>query len=422
MNANDTSVDTLDFGPPEGLLLSGKQRLAEILPFSAYQVKEVSLLKAASDADDDRKFVLFTKDFMQLQLVITQALTLPAAQGDFEAKYGSFDKKSVVTECVAALKALQTHCQLFGNPSVLVTEISKLAEGAKPTTIYGKLVWLSHQIANTAENFKSTFKYLPAELKKQTTPAEKVAYLKDVLMGDGGLIGEAIKMKSEADALYKEVLAYLSEMNRVKAPVMTYFSTSKGEKSLYAEAKSKHEDLTKRVEAIQKEVEALGDEYLKYVAITTGVTVGLMVISMGMLWPVSAVTGGVLGSMTENLRKQRNALSEELDRVRGDEKKKATLVSDVNGFSPAIDRVAHNLDNVCKGLAVIGGVWGNVVNRLQAISATTPESLSGDSVNNVTRKINAARDKWDEIVEATYQFTADAFVEIKEEKSSSSVA
>lgn len=418
MSTDAVSDDFPNFDPPEGLVLSAKQRLAKILPFSAYQVTAAANANAANNADPDKRFVLFTKDFLQLQVVITQAMALPAAQGDFDTKYGTFSQKDVVTGCVTALKKLQDHCLTFGNPTVLVSEVSKLAEGEKPKTIYGKLVWLSHKIANVAENFESAFKYLPAEFKKLKTETEKAAYLKEMLMGEGGLVSEAATMASEADALSKEVLDYLNTMNTVKKPVMDYFSKSKPDdaNNLYNVAKAKHTELTQKVEQMQKEVDALGDEYLKYVAITTGVSVGLLVVSMGMLWPVSAVTGGVLGSMTENLRKARNDLSAQLDGVRGDVAKKLALVTDINGFNPAIDRVAGNLDSVCKGLAVIAGVWTGVVTRLTAVATETkPDQLAKLSEQNVTRKINSARDKWDKVVEATYQFTTEAFVEIREE-------
>ncbi|HTQ30577.1 MAG TPA: hypothetical protein VMI53_05150, partial [Opitutaceae bacterium] len=174
----------LSFEPADGIIVPTERRLADVISFSTGQLlgpPEKAARLLANDQKTGFKFALFSHEFIQLQLVTTQALALPIAVNSFEETYGSFESKETVTNCVEAIKKLNTLCGQFGNPAKLRSEIEALGKGDKPPTLYGQIVWLAQRIANTAENFSLNLKSLKEILDQISDPGERYQALKEIV-------------------------------------------------------------------------------------------------------------------------------------------------------------------------------------------------------------------------------------------------
>jgi hypothetical protein len=403
------------FEPPDGIIVPTRPRLADVISFSTGRLlgtPEHTARLLAEEPVPPFKFALFSQEFIQLQMVTAQALTLPVVAGTFEDKYGTFASKDTVVNCVSALNSLSTLCKKFGNPTTLVTEIEKLGKGAEPTSLYGRIVWVSQRIANTAENFHLSFGVLKTMLNQISDRKERYEALKGILGGDGGLITESIAMEARATSLRTALLAYSAEMTGVKTPIDKYFSASS---DVCKEAVAKHKDVMDSITAAQIELTGARDDYTKYVAAATGSSVGLMIISFGVAWPLAAVSGGVLGALAEQARKRANEIEGQLATLRGEAAKKAQLVLDVNGLQSGVNPVELQLTKVCEGLDQIAGVWANVTSRLKnIIEQTSPEALADVDKFLTISRILTAQEKWKNIAETTYGFTERAFVKFQE--------
>jgi hypothetical protein len=410
------SNSALSFVPNDGIIVATEKNLAEIISFPMQQAlggpaAVAQLIRNDPAPAEDFKFTLFSKEFISLQITIAQVLGLPITEGEFEKKYGTFGRKQTVLDCLTALDTLGKHCKKFGNPSTLFTEIEKLGEGARPTELYARLVWLAQRIVNASESFQFTLESLWEMLEKLTDPQRRYQALKSLLGSEGGLISKAEEMAKESIALRNAVGTYREEMKTIKKPVDDYFSVAS---KIYSEAKKQREDLADLITANQAALDAAKDDYVKYCAAASGSSIGLIVISGGMAWPLAAIAGGVLGAMAEEARKRKNALDEERSRLSAAVAPKIALLTDINGLETAITPLEAQLGKVYDGLGDIYGVWNNVVLRYgEILKEATPEKLKNLDDFSTSNRIIEAQKRWRKIAESTERFTARAFVDFK---------
>jgi hypothetical protein len=248
-------------------------------------------------------------------------------------------------------------------------------------------------------------------LEKYTDPQKRYKALKSLLSSEGGLISTAEEMKTESASLRDAVKVYKDEMATIKAPVDAFFGVSS---DIYKEAKKQREDMAELIAANLAALEAAKDDYVKYCAAASGSSIGLIVISGGMAWPLAAVAGGVLGAMAEEARKRKNALDDERSRLSAAVAPKIALLADVTGLEKAITPLGDYLGKVYDGLNNIYGVWNNVVTEYTAIlNKATPEKLKNLDDFTTAGRILEAQKRWKVIARSTEMFTARAFVDFK---------
>ncbi|AHJ97197.1 hypothetical protein [Hymenobacter swuensis] len=402
--------------PPDGIIVPLQPlstELRALIKSHDLVISEEGLLKANDEPRPTSKFVIFSSDFINLQLATVTALALPIALADFDTQYGSFTSRDKVVGCVQALKDLNAHCAKFGNPAKLAAEITKLATGDKPATLYGQIVWLSQRIANAAETFTFTYKELQEALKETDDEEERYDMLKSLLLGSGkrGLIKTAETIGKETVALRAALLKYNEEMAVVKAPIDTYFSK---QSDIYKEAEKANKDIAEKLTQKQALLESTRSAYVDLVAAATASSVGLFIISGGMLWPLSAVAGGVLGDLAEKARKRANEIEAEIGSLSAETRKKARLVTDIGSLNQALTPLDKYLKAVCKSLEDIAGVWNDVTFRLHKIvEETSPEALKDLDTYEQRTNIRVAQEKWKKTAEKTYDFTSKAFITVQ---------
>src|ERR1043165_7070472 len=183
-----------------------------------------------AEGSDPPLFVMFTKDWLQLQTYIVQTLQLPITQGDFLAKYGTFSDQSEVEAVGAAMQAVQGLSTTFGNPTELFQELTNnpaiLQSTTPPAQLYTNIVWTAYQIYNAAETFTETLGQFMELLNPNNcgTPTECGQALAEVLTGPGGLQSTAVSATATVNQLVSAMSAFNTSMATPNATIQSYTS------------------------------------------------------------------------------------------------------------------------------------------------------------------------------------------------------
>ena len=380
------------------------------------------------------KFALFTSDWLNLQTHVTQSLQLPISQGDFVSKYGGLgasedsehlDQKTV-DDAVQAMKRLHDEALAFGDPRIikdrLATDGAYLTQIEPPSEIYGHIIWLADKIQQTAALFGVTFGDLVRyELGSGRTPAQRLVALKEVLLGEGGLVSEAEAMKKRTQRLV-QILAQFDGRLRDANDAFVRFAGS----DLIAR-------VDKRIGAlsveIQKSQKASDDAYTAWIGYTAAavasavigaiITIAIIVASAGTLTLGAGVAGLATAGVTAGFsyaatqsRKLYNDMADEVRKSTEDKRKKTMLAADLRGLNTRINVVQPALGNFRNKLEDMIGVWNDASMKLAYIGNNiTVDQLAELPAINQRNKISLGQNRWEAVAKATEDYTQKSLVE-----------
>jgi len=119
-------------------------------------------------------FPVQSTSWLALQTAMLKCYELPATTDEFTAKYGEFSDTAKVEAIVATIAKIKVLSQKFGNPSLLIKELSNFQNNAlPPASLYGHAIWLSNKIQTESANVASTLKSLTPFLQSASTDTEK---------------------------------------------------------------------------------------------------------------------------------------------------------------------------------------------------------------------------------------------------------
>ncbi len=361
------------------------------------------------------RFILFGQDWLRLQTFIGTALQLPISVGEFEAKYGSFTDEAMVKGCVDSMRNLQELSGTFGNPITIKQKIvhdgGYLTGATPPPELYGHIVWLALQIENAA----STFGYTFASLKDIIGPGagskeERANNLKLILVGQGGLVSLAEDMKNKTDTLSSLLAKFDGDVSSASEGMLTYTAQS-------SQIRKKAEDLVGQyTKSIQDMQVAAADAYKKWrdytiAAVTT--SVGLMILTAGLAWPIALGLGVGLGVAAAKMKEEYNRLMGDIAKDQQKLQLKTRLVSDLTGLNGTLPDITGTLSAFRTKLGEIQGVWVNIGGNLQYIvSNYGVDQLSDLFWVQQAMKIGDAQHKWQGISTTASQFTQNSLVDM----------
>lgn len=363
------------------------------------------------------KFALFTENWIQMQTFIATALKLPISNGDFDTKYGVFDAKhkAAVQNCITAFTSLHGSAQEFGNPAVLMKELASLQGGEKPPSIYGEIVWVANQIASAAQSFEFTYSSLKEVLVDSMSKEERKAALTEILTGKGGLRDKAVEMEAKATTLRNRLMAFSTKIGENQKSIDLYANVS-GE--VYRDAVAKAGELGTQLTELKVKIKEHNDAYIGYAAGAGGGAALIFIFTFGLGWPIALAYGVGMGVGGAEMARQAMENCKTLfEEAKGDQQQKLVLQADLEGLNTRIGDIRTHVDAVCDGLKGIIGVWNNQVAALDTIVKDTDlDKLLTFPALNLKLGILAAQGKWKQIATDTFEFTANAFVEYREQK------
>lgn len=375
---------------------------------TTYSFSPTSTLTSA----DDQRFVLFEHNWLTLQTFITSALKLPVSVGDFTEKYGEFpsSERLLIEGCVGAMRDVAELSARFGDPESIRLQITLdpnvLGSTDAPDDLYTHMVWLANKIQNQASSFAFTYGNLAPVL--QGTKEENAAALTMLLTGPGGLCSTAEAANEQAVTLISKLGSFANDFSDANNVMRAYTNS---ESSILAVANSSLVDLEGLLATTSAACDAAYREWKDYTIAAATTSVGLFVLSFGILWPVSAITGGVLGHLAETARGQYNNLCATLANYERDVLLKTALVSDLTGLNEAMIYTQPAMDTFEASMNEIMGVWSGInADLLYIVNNYGPEQLGDLSWLIQTMNILDAQNKWQAISDQAQMFVQGSMV------------
>jgi hypothetical protein len=364
-----------------------------------------------SSASAPPLFCLFTQDWITLQTFIAQAMQLPITLGDFQSKYGSFADQDAVENCVAAMKGVQDLSKSFGDPTALIKELASnpaiLQTDTAPTQLYVHIVWFATKLYQTATTFNQTLGQLMTILNS-VPRAQLPETLASILTGPGGLQSSAASMVTLANNLIQD----LAQFNQSLTPATTTMANYTANSSKF------YQDVVADVGQDSQDVQTFQDQAdsayklwrdLTISAVTT--SVGLVVLTGGMAWPVSAVLAGVLGDQAQKARDAYDTACAKRDAASEDEQKKMALQVDLGAFNHQMTPVNTAAANFLQALEKVVGVWTNIGSDLDYIAKNfTPDQFDNLPAWRDAMLLDDATQDWQAIASKANEYTANSLV------------
>jgi hypothetical protein len=358
------------------------------------------------------RFLLFTNSWLNVQNYITATLKLPIAVNDFTATYGTFPDQALITNTVEAMKRVRGLSDTFGNPTLikqkLITQPDYLQTTSPPDEVYAHIIWLANQIYNAANSFSYTLAQLQAFLATGT-PQQRADNLKAILIGPGGLVSTADDMRQKTNALSTKLLSFGGKFGEANDQLQKYTGSQ-------SQVLKDANDLIGSInDTINNVLRPAADEALKqwrdYTIAAVTTSVGVTVLSAGLLLPVAVGLAAGLGVAATKARDAYNTVCDQIDAANQDIKRKSLLVTDLQGFNVGINQVAPAMAEFNTNLGVIESVWVDIGSNLAFICNNyTVEQLSNYSWVMQAMKIGDATAKWNAIGNVTQDFTQHALV------------
>ena len=362
------------------------------------------------------RFLLFGDSWLHMQTAIAASLALPISKGSFNEKYGSFtalDQKTI-EGCIASMVQVQGLSKQFGDPTTIkqaiATDGAYLTTPKPPDPIYGHIIWLALQIENAASTFDSTFGVLQSLLSPSAgTPAERAANLR-ILLNDptAGLVALAADMHAKAADLSKKLASFDLELQTAADGIMTYSSQTS---TIMTEADNLLGTYAQDVKELTDKANQAYTEWRNYTIAAVTASIGITILSFGLLWFVGLGVGIGLGVAAATQMKLYNSLMSQVRQKEADILKKTQLTTDLRGLNKSMPDLVTSISDFKTKLSEIEGVWVNIGGNLGYIASNyTDEQLSSLPWVIQATKILDAQTKWRSISDTTKDFTQHSLV------------
>lgn len=387
-----------------------------------------SLSQASDNQNRPNRFILFSDSWLNLQNYITTCLALPINQGDFGAKYGDFADLQQLQQVVAAMKKVQGLTTVFGNPKLIkdLNDSNYLLKEEPPTEIYAHMIWLAMKLQGAASTYTNTFESIKDLLSPSTgTKEERAGYLKEVLIGNGGLVSVAEDMTKKTNVLREKVRRFGGQISDANDELVRYTSQ---QSAIMKAANDAIEDIKRTIDRMTLESDGALKAWRDFTIAAVAASVGLAILSclFLVLAPFTfgtTVAGAVglgaaavaaataLGIAADKQLKEYNRLCGEIKVSQAKKQQKVVLVSDLTALNKQVTLVGGGMTDFMTNLDKIEGIWLDIAGKLTYICANyTPEKLSDYTWIVQAMKITDATKKWKEISVITTEFTQNSLV------------
>lgn len=372
-------------------------------------VPPTGLVTKDPNNSDKTLFCLFSQNWLTMQSLITQLLALPITEGDFVSKYGEFADKAEIDKVVAAMKTISDLSEQFGDPTKLIAQLADdptiLQSDTAPTQIYTHIVWFATKLYHAATTYNQTLEAFITLLQNSKDP-EKT--LQELLVGPSGLQSVAESMLTLANNLVQALAKFNTDLN----PAVTNMTTYTAKDSDFLQ--EVNQDIEAEKQAIDTYQQAADDAFKAWkdytIAATTS-SIGVLVLSCGFAWPVSAVLGGVLGDKAKKARDAYNDAREHVREAKAEKQQKVLLYHDLSALNTQMEPATTASQEFQKTLQQVAGVWSGISNSIAHIANNfKPSDFDDLSTLMQALKLDQATKDWQEIAAASKDYTENSLV------------
>jgi hypothetical protein len=237
---------------------------------------------------------------------------------------------------------------------------------------------------------------------------QRQAMVTEILTGQGGLQSSAQSMAQLANDLNKSMSAFYGKLSPATATMSNYSSQSG---QFYQDVLK---DITQDDADVTTFQNEANDAYKLWRDLTISavtVSIGLMILTAGLAWPLAATAAGVLGSQAKKARDAYDAAVAQVQGAEADEQKKMQLKMDLNTFNIQMAPVNTAAQNFIKTLEQVEGVWVAIASDLSYIATTfTPDQFQNLPVWKEAMQLDDATQDWQTIAQKADEYRANSLV------------
>lgn len=188
------------------------------------------LLLQAGDSKDAQRFVLASREWLDLQTRVQAVLALPTDLGEYQERYGDASSGTQMKECFDAMHRLQQAAGRYGSPTGLRARIVKdpglLANATRPANdAFSATVWTLQRTHLDAFTIASTFNSIP-DLASGARPADTVAGIKSLFLDQGQIIASMDRTVGQLNTLISEFQELEQKLADAQGQMKTYTDRS----------------------------------------------------------------------------------------------------------------------------------------------------------------------------------------------------
>lgn len=364
-----------------------------------------------ADGGTTYAFPLQTNSWLAMQTVIQQALLFPNTTTAFTNLYGAFSDADTVVQAVQILDQIQQTATQYGDPTTLISDLSAFQSATTmPDTIYGAAVWLAAQTVWTANQIVNLLNAGLTDIGTISDPTERLADLTALLQGPGSVSSYASTLQGYITAFEGPVQTFYNTMNAQIAGStnsLEWYLTQDG--NVLSVAQGDVSADTSEINALNEQISTLNKEYIGFTVAACVSPVFLGIPFVGVFLTVADAT--TFGVMAAEVKKQLDALNEQLASTELDYQEKSQLVAQLQAFDSTSSTV--ETDGVAFLAAISGliGGWSEFASQIaDNVAALTMSDVDDWPAFLVQVGFQAAVTNWQAIATQAQVFYGAGFV------------
>lgn len=189
-----------------------------------------TLLLQAGDKKEAMRFVLASREWIDLQTRVQALLALPSDIGEYQERYGDASAGAQMKECFGAMHKLQQVASHYGSPKRLRARIlndpSFLSTAARPRNdAFSATIWTLERAHQDAFQLAATFKSIPG-LARHESQADVAEGIKTLFLAPGQLVERMQQTVDELDLMIAEFQLIESELAAAQLVMQSFTDRS----------------------------------------------------------------------------------------------------------------------------------------------------------------------------------------------------
>jgi cell division septum initiation protein DivIVA len=199
-------------------------------------VPSSQLLIAVGNSQTAQKFILSSREWLDLQNQVQALLALPSNFGEYEQRYGDASSGLQMKECFDAMHVLQNVASKYGNPKSLRANILQnpnfLANAQRPRNdAYSATLWTLQHAHQNAFSLASQLRNIPT-IAEGEKPSEVVAGIKSLFLDADQIVDKMRHTVEQLDVLVRELQSLEDELNEAQEAMKIYTQRSSNTRKL----------------------------------------------------------------------------------------------------------------------------------------------------------------------------------------------
>jgi hypothetical protein len=251
------------------------------------------LLLPAGDSKDAQRFLLASREWLDLQTRVQAVLALPSDIGEYQERYGDASSGTQMRACFDAMHGLQQAVNRYGSPTGLRARIAKdpgfLANAARPSAdAFSATVWTLQRTHLDAFTIASTFKSIP-DLAMGARPADTVAGIKSLFLDQGQIVASMDRTVGQLNTLISEFQGLEQKLGEAQDQMRIY--TDRSSKTR-VELDKEIGEIRATIADLEKQRDAAYDKWLGLTIAACAVPAIIAIAGIAVMVILAVPTGG----------------------------------------------------------------------------------------------------------------------------------